>query len=277
MAEAALTVHMPGSHRVTLDQLRELPVPEAMGRLHKPIHHAILVDTILDQIADRGWSVTKQQFAVARKGQMLFGTMDLRGPAGSQVDDDDGTSAAFGFRSSTGQQLALRGVAGQRVWLCDNMCMSGSEFVMRHKLTTRLNLPLLVSQALNKFIEQTTELLVDLTRLRATTIGDREAKVRIFDIFNKGALPLHMFDDVSQLYFHPQDEHPDCQPRSLWGLHNACTRAVKLLSPARQFTSGIDVSRIFNMADKAGIYEVDQSQPQAYVTPPQPAWGGVKL
>jgi hypothetical protein len=218
-----------------------------MGRLHKPIPHHILIDTVLDQVADRGWSVAKQQFAVARKGRMLFATMDLRGPKGdvTNAETGDGSSAAFGFRSSVNQTFAIRGVAGQRVWLCDNLCMSGSEFVMRHKLTKLLNLPFLVSGALNKFIEQTETLLGDIEEMRNTVIADREAKVRIFDVFNQGALPLHMFDDVSQLYFRPQDEHPDCQPRTAWGLHNACTRAIKLLNPARQFTAGVDVSRIF--------------------------------
>lgn len=245
---SSMTVHVPGSKRVTLGELEQMETIAPMGRLHKPIPHHVLAHTIIDQVADRGWEVIKRQFAVGRKGALLFGVLDLKGPASMRINDEDGTTSSFGFRSSTNQTFAIRGVAGQRVWICDNLCMSGDMFVMQHKLTIRLNLDELVSRALNLFIKQTDTLLTDMNVMRQTAITDREAKVRLFDVFNKGALPLHMFDDVSQLYFRPQAEHIDCQPRTVWGLHNACTRAVKLLKPARQFTAGVDLGRLFNLA-----------------------------
>jgi hypothetical protein len=240
---STLMIHKPGSFRVSLDQLRHLPVPEAMGPRHRPIPHHILVDTIVDQVTDRGWTVAKQQLATARKGRMLFGLMDLRGP-----DTTEGLGTTFGFRSSTNQSFAIRGVAGARVFVCDNLALSGQEFVMNHKLTTRLNLPFLISKALNKFIDQSKTLMEDIEKMKRILLTDSTAKIRLFNLFNSGAMPIHLFDDVAQLYFKPQDEHPDCQPRSAWGLHNACTRAIKLLKPAAQFTSTIDVGRQFDLA-----------------------------
>ena len=62
--------------------------------------------------------------------------------------------------------------------------------------------------------------------MRAVAITENEAKGQIFDLFNKGVMPLHLFDDVARLYMKPQDEHIDCLPRTMWGLANACTRAI---------------------------------------------------
>ena len=238
---------MHGSRYVTLDALRRLTTPEPMGSWHRPVPHHILVATIMDQIAERGWSVAKSRLGIAGRGHRLFGVLDLRRPAGA-----DTLGVAFGFRSSTNESLAIRGVAGARVFVCDNLALSGEEFVMRRKSTTRLHLPLLVSEALDRFLGQSKQLLEDIYRLRESTLSDRLAKIRIFDLFNAGALPLHLFDDVSQLYFSPEDDHPDCSPRSLWGLHNACTRAIKRLKPAPQFISTIRVGRQFQLASGRG-------------------------
>lgn len=234
-----------GSHRVSLDVLRNLPDPEAMGARHKPIPHWHLVDTLVDQIDRRGWSVVKSNYAVARGGATLFGVMDLRdtgAPTGA------GTGISFGFRSSTNQITAIKGVAGFRVFNCDNLTLSGDMFVLHSKLTTRLNLPFAISNGLNKFLAQADVLCKDIFSMEMHDLTPGEAKERCFDVFDRGALPLHLFDDVSQLYFHPQREHPDCQPRTMWGLHNACTRAVKSLSPAAQFNAAVSLGTAFKEA-----------------------------
>ena len=238
-----LSIHSKGSHRVTLEQLRNLPVPEIMGARHMPVPHWRLIDEIENQVADRRWRVERRDLGVSQKGARLFGTMQLRGPV---EGEDMGT--CFGFRSSTNQSFAIRGVAGARVFVCDNLMLSGTEFVLNRKHTTLLNLPEMVSKALNKFIDQSRQLFIDISTMKNNWLDDQTAKLRIFNLFHRGALPLHLFDDVCQYYFDAQDDHPDCQPRSMWGLHNACTRAIKRLKPAAQFSSTIDVGRQFHLA-----------------------------
>jgi len=247
-----LMMHRPGSHHVQLSDLYALGTPEPMGPRHRPIPHYEVVEAITKQVHDRGWTVAKTQLGVAQKGHMLFGVMDLRDYRVQGVDSSalqrDGLGTCFGFRSSTNQSFALRGVAGARVFVCDNLSLSGSEFVMRHKLTLYLNLQLLISEALNKFVHQSRALLADMDRLRHTILTETAAKTRIFDLFNAGAMPLHLFDDVSRCYFHPTDDEPDCQPRTAWGLHNACTRMLKVLKPAAQYNHTLNVGRVFQLA-----------------------------
>ena len=242
-----LMIHTPGSHYVSLDALRTIPTPQSMGPRHQPIPHSLLVDTVLDQISNRGWSVKKMKLGVSAKGQKLFGTMDLNGVTHDKPVAETGIT--FGFRSSTNESLAIRGVAGVRVFVCDNLCMSGETFVMRRKSTTLLNLPLLINKGLNKFLDQSRLLEQGIEHLKTKYLSDDEAKQNIFNLFNEGTMPLHLFDDVAKYYFNPQDDQPDCMPRTKWGLSNACTRSIQKLKPAAQFDCSLNVGRYFRLAN----------------------------
>lgn len=246
-----LMIHKPGSRRVTLDQLREIPPPVAMGSRHLPVPHAVLVDSIIEGIKGKGATIAKMDLGVSAKGAKLFGSMDLRWEGASEVpalgrESDIGTT--FGFRSSTNQKFAIKGVAGARTFVCDNMVLSGEEFVLSRKHTLYMNLPQVISTGLNKFIAQSEVLKQDIDRLRDVALTENEAKRQIFDLFNEGVMPLHLFDDVARLYLKPQEEQTDCHPRTLWGLANACTRSIQRLKPATQFDCATSIGRHFKLA-----------------------------
>jgi len=240
---STLMMHTPGSHRVTLEDLRALPEPVAIGARHRPVPHAEIVDALQAGIRERGVTIARTQLGVSQKGQRVFGTMDLRGRTNEQPD----LGPTFGFRSSTNSTLSIKCVAGARVFVCDNLILSGSEFVLQRKHTTFLNLAEVVSNGLNRFLAQTETLGRGIDRLKDTPLSDGAAKQHVFDVFNAGALPLHLFDDVARLYMQPKPGHLDCQPRSLWGLVNACTRAIQVLRPQAQFNASLNTGRHFQL------------------------------
>ena len=67
-------------------------------------------------------------------------------------------------------------------------------------------------------------------------------------MFNAHIVPIRLFDDVSRSYFHPSHDQPDCQPRTEWGLHNAFTRAMRDLTPLRQFGATQGLGRAFGLS-----------------------------
>ena len=233
-----------GSQNVTLDALRTLPIPQPLGTRHQPIPHAVLVDALVEGITDRGWTVHSSQLGVAAKGAALFGTMDLR----RSTDTDTEIGTLFGFRSSVNQSTAIRGVAGKRVFICSNMCFSGDMFVMRRKSTTRINLPEVIADGLDQFLVQTTKLDQDIERLQHTALSDTAAKARIFDLFHAEVLPSRLLSPLARYYFHPTEDQTDCQPRSLWGLNNACTRSIQALKPSAQFDAAQHIGEHFHLA-----------------------------
>ena len=270
----SLSIYARGSKRVTRDQLRGLPEPVSMGRLHRPIPHHQLIDVIEDQLFDRNWAIKRGQYGINQGGKALFGVMDLhRIPDLARETPESGTflsnmghslrksqdevqetpemGTSFGFRSSTNSTVAIRAVAGGRVFVCDNLVLSGAEFVLQQKSTIRLNLQQKVSLAIDKFITQSKVLIEDIEALKNRALADNMAQSLLYKVFSKGILPAHLLDDVDLLYFKPQDAHTDCQPRTAWGLHNACTRAAKSLNPSMQFNSTMRLGQLFDLAKTA--------------------------
>ena len=236
-----------GSQVATLDQLRQLPTPEVLGARHQPLPHHVLVDTLIDQLPLHGWDIHTTQMGTTARGSRLFGTMTLRSYAESPASKRE-LSPTLGFRSSTNSALSIRMVVGATVFVCDNLCFSGDEFVLRRKSTTGLlDLPRLISDGIDRFSDGLRGLDEDVDKMKDSAQGSHDAKSRLFDIFEQGVMPLHLLPKVSALYFQPDDAHTDCQPRSLWGLNNACTRAIhELKKPAAKFAVSQQVGQHFH-------------------------------
>jgi hypothetical protein len=236
-----LCAHSPKfeSKLVQYNDLAALPVPAILGRHHKPIPHVALVDTILREADVRGYDIARQQYALGRKGAALFGVLDFVG------GDERGIS--FGFRSAQDQSLALRGVAGSRVFVCDNLALSGDTFVLSRKHTTGLDLIDAVRYGFDKFATQVADLGNQIALLESIGVTDSEAKLLIYEVFAAKLLPSRLFEDVNANYFAPKPEWTDVQPRTKWGVHNAITRAIHDLSPTRAFGATSALGRQFGL------------------------------
>ena len=238
----SLLMHTVGGHYVSQADLLKLPYPPQLGSRHQPIPHGKLVEVLQEECRKLALTVESEQLGLTRRGARLFGTMRLRGRGTLQADDLQST---LGLRNSIDQSLGVRMVVGATVFVCDNMCMSGDEIVLRRKNTIRLKLPMLVAKGLEKFLERTTIFGRRITYMKDYGLSGDNAKALLFDVFNKGVLPKSMMQTVARLYLSPLEEHLDCRPRSLWGLNNACTRALKSLKPASQFDAAARVGAHF--------------------------------
>lgn len=254
MRESTLVAHSPKfeSALTTALALRNLAEPAALGRLHKPVPHSVLVDAIHTELARRSYSIEREQLALSRTGAALFGVLDLKrsddGPAGRGI--------AFGFRNATDQQFGIRAVAGTRVFVCDNLALSGDLIAISRKNTTRLDLGDAIALGFDKFAAHSSALEIQVARLEATTVTDGEAKRIVYDLFAARILPVRLFDDVNRFYFEPTPLTPDTEPRTLWGLHNACTRAVRDLTPVRAFHASAALGRAFDMRAELPVIDV---------------------
>lgn len=243
---STLIAHSPKfeSQLTTVDHLRALPEPAALGRLHKPVPHAVLVDAIQTELARRNYAVERQQLALSRNQAALFGVFDLTVPG---TNGQPGRGLAFGFRNAIDQQFGIRAVAGTRVFVCDNLALSGDLIAISRKNTTRLDLGDAVALGIDKFAVQSAALEIQVARLEHTEITNGEAKRIVYDLFAARILPVRLFDDVNRFYFASTNATPDTEPRTLWGLHNACTRAIRDLTPVRGFHASAALGRAFEM------------------------------
>ena len=242
------------SHRhsalATAAQLSALPPPIPRGPIHQPVAHGRLVAMLKMTALTRGYHISREEFALARNGQRLFGVMDLVRPPAVAVSHEwlNDRGLSIGFRNSTDESLAITMVAGVKVFVCDNLALSGDMIALQRRNTTGLDLAAELTDGFDRFLTHADALNVRITQLQGKPVTDLQAKARIFDLFAERVLPMRLFTDVGRCYFHPTEATPDCQPRTEWGLHNAFTRALKKLAPARAFTANVALGQAFGLS-----------------------------
>lgn len=224
-AGSTLCAHA-GAHRVTLAELRTLPDPEKLGRIHTPVRHDVFVDGLLSAILTRGLEVTKQEFAVMRGGAKLFGVIDF-------ASKDSEMGHCLGFRHGNDRSMRVRIVAGQRVFVCDNMALSGDEVVMNRLHTNTFDILNESIASIDKYLEARDRITHEVIEMKQAKLSDADAKMLIYNaVVQNDVLPLRMLPSIDRWYFKGETE--DVRPRTAWGLHNAFTRTIQELPSLNQ-------------------------------------------
>lgn len=240
------TLVYANSTLVTREQLKHFAPPPATPTW-KPIAHYDLVDAIDRQLAVRDVKVVRDQFAVQREGLRLFGVLELEVPGPTPSEQ---YRFALGLRTANDRSEALSIVAGAKVFVCDNLSLSGDLIAIRRKHTSGFDLNADMSKAIDRYQSYLQVFHRQLDELVYRPIEDREAKVMIFEAFEAEILPIRFFPAVSQTYFKPDPRMTDVSPRTVWGLHNAFTRAIKQMAPAPAFQATTRLGKFFGLVSK---------------------------
>lgn len=238
---STIVAHNPkfAAQFVTRDQLALIPAPQRLGRFHAPVPHHELVRAILDVAGSRGLQLTNERYAVGSKGHSIFGVLDF-GEQGERA-------TSLGFRNSTDQSLALQGVAGTHVFVCDNLAFAGDFKTWERRNTSGIRLYDVIRNGFDMFGEQTERFERAVARLQASDVTDFQARSRMFEVFAAGVLPVHLLKDANANYFAPTPDMTDCTPRNLWGVHNALTRAARTLAPSSLMERTTELGRVFGL------------------------------
>jgi hypothetical protein len=114
--------------------------------------------------------------------------------------------------------------AGIRVFIYDNMALSGDEIILNRKHTTRLNVAAELTKAFDRYQDGALILQRNIEDLKAGPVSLDDAHRKLFGIFYRRILPSRMLIPVTSNYVASGD-HTD------WGLLNACTLYAKNLAP----------------------------------------------
>ncbi len=237
---------MPGellyakSTLVTRDQLLAI-APPAPTPTWRPIAHSDLIQAIDRQLLVRGITIRKEQFAIQREGARLFAVLELA------IESAADCCAAMGVRTANDRSMALEVAVGVKVFVCDNLAFSGDLIALRRKHTARFDLNADISRAVDRYQAHLLALQRKITLLKDDEISDEDAKGLIFEAFRYEILPIRFFKRVAETYFNPSEEMADVRPRSMWGLHNAFTRAVHDMAPAPAFEATVELGKFFGL------------------------------
>ena len=217
-----------GARKVTRDELKEMPLPEAT-KTHQPLPHFQIVEVLEEALSFRHLSVVKDEYAVSEDGMKMFGVMDLDAAF-------EGGSFSIGLRNSNDKSMRLALTAGYRVFVCDNMAFSGDFSPLLHKHTSNLNLTDSIAVAVDRIYRGLDSIANQIKLMRQHGLTDNDARLIIYRAFIEKVLkgvPRQLMPAVHANYFDPA--HEDFRSRNLWSLSNAFTSAFKSLGPLKKF------------------------------------------
>jgi len=217
-----------GARKVTRDELKEMPLPEAT-KTHQPLPHVQIVEVLEEALSFRHLRVVKDEYAVSEDGMKMFGVMDLDASF-------DGGRFSIGLRNSNDKSMRLALTAGYRVFVCDNMAFSGDFSPLLHKHTSNFNLTDSIAVAVDRIYRGLDSIAAQIKLMREHGLTDNHARLIIYRAFVERVLkgvPRQIMPAVHANYFEPG--HEDFRSRNLWSLSNAFTSAFKALGPLKQY------------------------------------------
>ncbi|MGA2147317.1 MAG: DUF932 domain-containing protein [Bryobacteraceae bacterium] len=213
--------------KLTREELALVPTPLGTAT-HRPVPHIDVVNALVETLGFRHVGVLKEEYAVDRTGNKMFGVMELD-------QGMDGARFALGIRNSHDKSFRLAITVGYRVFVCENLAFHGDYNPVLAKHSKHLSLQNVLSVGVDNMQRNFTPMVEAVERWRTSQLSDVSAKLLIYEAFIEGALevPHHLDRRVHDLYFNPTVE--EFQPRTLWSLSNAFTSAFKELDPIPQY------------------------------------------
>jgi hypothetical protein len=226
-----------GAVKVPKEALLQIEAPQPTTTW-RPIPHSTLVNTLGEILSNRGLAVKREEYAIQRNGNILFGVMDL--VWGGTVE----YYAALGLRTSNNKSFAIQIAIGARVVICDNLLMSGELIALKRKHTAKLDLIEELNQAIRRYELGYQQLEKGIQRLKQCEISLTETREMLFNVFAARIVPVKLFHHVATPYIRT----PDCVTLiPVWEVHNAFTNVLKKLPPGVAFDANVKLGKFFGL------------------------------
>ena len=219
----SLMIHR-GGHIVTRDDLALVPVPETTES-YLPVPHDHLADTLsaIGQDILKGFTLHKEQYALAREGNQLFGVHVFKS---SHTE----LGLSIGFRNSYDKSMAVGIAIGAEVFVCDNLALTGDITIMKkHTQNVWQGLEDAAISTLYRSQKNFEKIVADSETMKEAAIGDTDAFQLIGLMFGHGIMSPRQLPVVKNEWLHPS--HDDFKPRNMWSFYNAATEALKSCPP----------------------------------------------
>jgi hypothetical protein len=219
----SLLVHK-GGKIVTRDDLALVEVPEAT-ETYIPVPHHHLADTLstIGQDILKGFTLAREQYALAREGQQMFGVLVFK-------QDHSELGLSIGFRNSYDKSMAIGIAIGAEVFVCDNLALTGDITVLKkHTTNVWASLEDTAISTLYRSQKNFEKIVEDSVSLKATAIDNVKAFKMIGLLFGHGIMTPRQLPVVKKEWLNPS--YDDFKPRTMWSFYNACTEALKSCPP----------------------------------------------
>lgn len=223
--DATLMTHVV-ARKVTRRELSLVPTPPATDTF-KPIAHAALINELEGALSFRHISIVRDEYAVSPDGMRLFGLLELNA-------EYEGVRFAIGLRNANDKSMRVGMVAGYRVFVCDNMALSGDFKPLLAKHTKHFDLVESLSIGVDRIQRGFQPLRDAISFKRGLQLRDDEARSMIYRAFMENRFPLKLLKTVHGEFF-VAPSYEEFRARTVWSLENAFTTAFTELKPVKQY------------------------------------------
>ena len=215
-----------GGEEITRESLGLIEIPEATAT-YRPVKHTDLVSLIEDRFTKEFPGVEHQwEFGVNKEGQQFFGLATLH------LDDEEfGLSIAC--RNSYDKSLSVGFAAGAQVFVCDNLCLSGSSVTIlrRHTQNVWEDIRGGIFQAVASSQVHFDDMRVAMGNLREIDVTTDRGYEHIGRALGHGILTPNQSSVAVKEWREPS--HKEFLDRNAFSLYNAFTEAGKRGAPGR--------------------------------------------
>ena len=203
----------------TREIVMEIPEPEFTKSWH-PLQHAKIITALENACEKHNLGVMDERYSMSANGSKMFGVWNLFHNQSTE------RCYSIGFRNSIDKSMGLGVVAGNKVFVCDNMCFNG-DFITFRRHTGGFDideLDVIASEAVGQAITQITELNAWQDNLKNFALEDNAYKQLTFDFMQKGIVPCSQFHAFNECL---EDERNLEGIANLYTMHGAVTRLVR--------------------------------------------------
>ncbi len=210
-----------GGEPATIADLGLVPIPKATAT-YAPVPHVDLVELLRERVEDLvDMPILRQGYGLNREGRQLFGVITL--------DAGDTQSAlSIGVRNSYDKSLSVGVSLGASVFVCDNLCFSGSDVTVLRKHTTNVWVDILdqVDTALLKAADAHKAITEDFATMAAVEVDERAGYEALGLAFGTRVISGQQLKVAVNDWRRPR--HEVFADRNAWSLYNCLTEALKL-------------------------------------------------
>ena len=157
-------------------------------------------------------------------------------------NEEDEIGMSIGFRNSYDKSMSIGVCVGAKVFVCENLMMTGEvTFMRKHTGNILDELNSLIFNVLYKSDDKFAQLQDDKESMKEIPINNQRAWETMGVLFGKGIINTPQISIMKKEWKNPS--HDAFDDDSLWSLYNAGTEALKTCSPTRMMSSHIKLHK----------------------------------
>ncbi len=209
-----------GGVPATREQLAEFPVPAQTDTYH-PVPHLDLVekiDGIARDLLHR--DLVRESFGVNKDGKQLFGVLTYKN------GEDEEMGLSIGIRNSYDKSMSIGVVMGGRVFVCDNLVLSGEiRIVRKHTAGVWQAVEDMTISTLYKHRPVWAALQENVAQMKGLPLAQEAGYELLGRLIGHGVLSPRQIPIVYREWDKPAIEL--FKERNVWSLYNSVNQALK--------------------------------------------------